>query len=129
MSVVSSTTRIVVIGLGYVGLPLAVALARHFEVWGLDINTGRIAELQNGHDRTGEIDDARVERMVLDDQAAVRRRAGGEAVHDPRQEGQIVVDVGIAQQLGVAVALQAGDEERPLGPKTVSAAGALRPHA
>lgn len=57
MSVVSSSTRIVVVGLGYVGLPLAVALARHFEVWGLDINTGRIAELQKGHDRTGEIDD------------------------------------------------------------------------
>ena len=65
MSVVSSSTRIMVIGLGYVGLPLAVALARHFEVWGLDINTGRIAELQNGHDRTGEIDDATLSASSL----------------------------------------------------------------
>ena len=48
--------RIVVIGLGYVGLPLAVQLAKHFETWGLDINQARISELQSGHDRTDEID-------------------------------------------------------------------------
>jgi UDP-N-acetyl-D-glucosamine/UDP-N-acetyl-D-galactosamine dehydrogenase len=48
--------RIVVIGLGYVGLPLAVALAKSFETVGLDIDAGRIAELKAGHDRTGEID-------------------------------------------------------------------------
>jgi UDP-N-acetyl-D-galactosamine dehydrogenase len=46
---------VVVIGLGYVGLPLAVALARSFETWGLDVDRGRIAELERGHDRTGEI--------------------------------------------------------------------------
>ncbi|MEQ9641969.1 MAG: nucleotide sugar dehydrogenase [Alphaproteobacteria bacterium] len=50
--------RIAVIGLGYVGLPLAVALARHFPVTGFDIAAARIAELQRNHDRTGEIDDA-----------------------------------------------------------------------
>jgi len=48
--------RIVVIGLGYVGLPLAVALAKSYKTWGLDVDTGRIAELERGHDRTGEID-------------------------------------------------------------------------
>ena len=48
--------RIVVVGLGYVGLPLAVHLAMHFETWGLDINTDRIAELESGLDRTAEID-------------------------------------------------------------------------
>lgn len=46
--------RIAVIGLGYVGLPLAVALSRHFPTLGLDIDGGRIAELRRGHDRTGE---------------------------------------------------------------------------
>jgi UDP-N-acetyl-D-galactosamine dehydrogenase len=50
-----SQQRIAVIGLGYVGLPLAVALARHFLVTGFDINQGRIAELKSGHDRTGEV--------------------------------------------------------------------------
>jgi UDP-N-acetyl-D-galactosamine dehydrogenase len=51
---------IVVVGLGYVGLPLAVALAKSFPTVGLDIDTGRIAELEKGHDRTDEIDDARL---------------------------------------------------------------------
>ena len=46
---------VVVIGLGYVGLPLAVALAKQFDCWGLDINRSRIAELERGRDRTGEI--------------------------------------------------------------------------
>jgi UDP-N-acetyl-D-glucosamine/UDP-N-acetyl-D-galactosamine dehydrogenase len=47
--------RIIVIGLGYVGLPLAVQLAKHFECWGLDINQARIDELNKGYDRTDEI--------------------------------------------------------------------------
>ena len=46
---------IAVIGLGYVGLPLAVALARHFPTIGYDVNQDRISELRDGHDRTGEI--------------------------------------------------------------------------
>ncbi|MEZ5708003.1 MAG: nucleotide sugar dehydrogenase [Blastomonas sp.] len=48
--------KIVVVGLGYVGLPLAVQLARHFDTLGLDINQGRVEELKQGVDRTGEID-------------------------------------------------------------------------
>ncbi|MEP6870024.1 MAG: nucleotide sugar dehydrogenase, partial [Novosphingobium sp.] len=48
-------TRVIVIGLGYVGLPLAVALAKQFDATGLDVDQRRIAELQSGHDRTGEI--------------------------------------------------------------------------
>ncbi len=44
-----------VIGLGYVGLPLAVALARHFDVMGFDIDAARIDDLRNGHDRTREV--------------------------------------------------------------------------
>lgn len=52
----TSSPRIAVIGLGYVGLPLAVALARHFDVLGFDINTERVKELKAGIDRTGEID-------------------------------------------------------------------------
>jgi UDP-N-acetyl-D-galactosamine dehydrogenase len=51
-----SNPRIVVIGLGYVGLPLAVALARKFKVVGFDIDEARIAELRGGHDRTHEVE-------------------------------------------------------------------------
>ena len=50
--------KIAVIGLGYVGLPLAVAVAKHFPVIGFDVSRKRVEELQAGHDRTGEIDDA-----------------------------------------------------------------------
>jgi UDP-N-acetyl-D-galactosamine dehydrogenase len=46
---------ICVIGLGYVGLPLAIALASKFNVVGFDINPQRVEELENGFDRTGEL--------------------------------------------------------------------------
>ena len=49
--------NISVIGLGYVGLPLAVAFAKKYNVIGFDINQLRIKELKKGHDTTLEIDD------------------------------------------------------------------------
>jgi UDP-N-acetyl-D-galactosamine dehydrogenase len=61
----ATTTRVVVVGLGYVGLPLAVALAKKFDCIGLDIDARRIAELESGHDRTGEIDRDRLEASTL----------------------------------------------------------------
>jgi UDP-N-acetyl-D-galactosamine dehydrogenase len=50
--------KIAVIGLGYVGLPLAVALAKSFPVVGYDVNGERIQELLRGFDRTAEVDEA-----------------------------------------------------------------------
>lgn len=50
--------RLAVIGLGYVGLPLAVEFGKHREVLGFDINTTRIEALRAGHDATLEVDDA-----------------------------------------------------------------------
>jgi UDP-glucose/GDP-mannose dehydrogenase family, NAD binding domain len=50
-----SIPNIVVVGLGYFGLPLAMALARHAPVTGYDHDITRIRELRDGHDRTGEI--------------------------------------------------------------------------
>jgi UDP-N-acetyl-D-glucosamine/UDP-N-acetyl-D-galactosamine dehydrogenase len=50
-----STEQIVVVGLGYVGLPLAVALAKSFSVTGLDIDHGRVEALKRGVDRTHEV--------------------------------------------------------------------------
>ncbi|MEG3123097.1 nucleotide sugar dehydrogenase [Sphingomonas sp. GB1N7] len=61
----AADTNVVVVGLGYVGLPLAVALAKSFTTWGLDVDTGRIAELKGGHDRTGEIDADRLAASSL----------------------------------------------------------------
>ena len=51
-------SSVAVVGLGYVGLPLAVALSRHFDVIGFDINTARVEALNGGHDATNEVDDA-----------------------------------------------------------------------
>lgn len=53
----SQKSSVAVIGLGYVGLPLAVALARHFSVIGFDINVARVEALKNGHDATREVED------------------------------------------------------------------------
>jgi UDP-N-acetyl-D-galactosamine dehydrogenase len=57
--------RIVVIGLGYVGLPLAVALARKFGTTGFDVDPQRIDELRRGEDRTAEIDEAELQATSL----------------------------------------------------------------
>ncbi|MBT8443744.1 MAG: nucleotide sugar dehydrogenase, partial [Gammaproteobacteria bacterium] len=50
--------KIAVIGLGYVGLPLAVEFAKHFDTVGFDINEARVGELIAGHDSTLEVSDA-----------------------------------------------------------------------
>jgi UDP-N-acetyl-D-galactosamine dehydrogenase len=62
----SAQPHIVVVGLGYVGLPLAVALARRFRVTGMDIDERRIAELSEGHDRTHEVQPERLASSSLD---------------------------------------------------------------
>ena len=52
-----SENKIAIIGLGYVGLPLAVAFAEKYKVFGFDINQSRINELNGGHDHTLEVED------------------------------------------------------------------------
>ena len=54
-------TRIAVIGLGYVGLPLAVEFGKRYLTSGFDINRSRIAALISGHDSTLEVDTAALE--------------------------------------------------------------------
>ena len=49
--------KIAIIGLGYVGLPLAVEFGKKFPVLGFDINQSRIEQLQSGHDSTLEVSD------------------------------------------------------------------------
>ena len=52
-----TASRIAVIGLGYVGLPLAVEFGKQYPTLGFDINTARLAELEQGHDSTLEVED------------------------------------------------------------------------
>jgi UDP-N-acetyl-D-galactosamine dehydrogenase len=54
----ASERKIAVVGLGYVGLPIAVAFGKRQRVIGFDINKAKIAELQKGLDRTGEVSSA-----------------------------------------------------------------------
>lgn len=57
---------VAVAGLGYVGLPLAVALAHDFDVIGFDINESRIAELKSGRDHTLEVAPERLTQAAID---------------------------------------------------------------
>lgn len=59
------TASLAIVGLGYVGLPLAVALSRHMNVIGFDISAGRIKELEAGHDRTGEVSDENLQAASI----------------------------------------------------------------
>lgn len=75
-------TRVVVLGLGYVGLPLATAMAKSYETWGFDIDPGRIDELRSGHDRTGEV--------LPDDLAASTLRLTHDIADCPAADAYIV---------------------------------------
>ena len=57
--------KIAIIGLGYVGLPLAHAFSYKYDVVGFDISQGRIDELKNGIDRTFELSNAQVKDAIL----------------------------------------------------------------
>lgn len=59
-SLITRENKIAVVGLGYVGLPLAVHLAAHFDVVGFDLKAERIKELQSGFDRTLEVPDSQL---------------------------------------------------------------------
>lgn len=58
--------RIAVIGLGYVGLPLARLFATKFPVIGFDINKKRVDELKNGHDSTLEVENDLLQSALVD---------------------------------------------------------------
>ena len=78
--------KICVVGLGYVGLPLAVAFARKFSVVGCDANPDRIRELRDGRDSAGEVSP--------DDFAAVSENLSFSAsAQDARQCGVFIIAV------------------------------------
>lgn len=59
--------KICIIGLGYVGLPLAVAFAKKYPVVGFDINAARIKDLMSAHDHTLEISDEELKEVITED--------------------------------------------------------------
>ncbi len=63
----SEQKKIAIIGLGYVGLPLAVAFASKYKVIGFDINQKRVAELKKGFDDTLEVEEELLKSVLVND--------------------------------------------------------------
>ncbi len=78
MSAPSAPQQIAVIGLGYVGLPLAVALARKYRVVGYDLSERRVASLRTGHDWTHEVADADVAATTCRFESSAKAMAGSD---------------------------------------------------
>ena len=74
----NENTRIAVIGLGYVGLPLAVEFAKKYKVKGFDINSKRVRELKNFIDNTQEVGREGLKEAVKDSKSI-----GLELIHSP----------------------------------------------
>jgi len=69
--------KIAVIGLGYVGLPLAVEFAKQYPTVGFDINGPRVDELMNGHDHTLEVEDEHLENVIASDLISTEKSGKG----------------------------------------------------
>jgi UDP-N-acetyl-D-galactosamine dehydrogenase len=74
-----------VVGLGYVGLPVAIAMSRAFKCVGFDINTRRISELKEGNDRTHEVtaEELKAANMLITSDAADLKKASFHIVAVP----------------------------------------------
>lgn len=68
--------KITIIGLGYVGLPLAVEFAKKYRTIGYDINNRRVIELMNGKDFTGEVEDEELKNVIVDDLDHLKNDSG-----------------------------------------------------
>ncbi|MDA9287213.1 nucleotide sugar dehydrogenase, partial [Schleiferiaceae bacterium] len=69
--------KIAIIGLGYVGLPLAVEFAKNYPTVGFDINGPRVDELMNGHDRTLEVEDEDLKKVIASDLISIEKNGKG----------------------------------------------------
>lgn len=61
----NESTKIAVVGMGYVGLPLAIILSKKYQVFGFDINQKKISELKKGADNTGEVDTKSIQESTI----------------------------------------------------------------
>ncbi len=75
-------SKIAVIGLGYVGLPLATAFAEKFKTVGYDIDPKRVGELQKGHDRTLEVEDNLLSSLLVKTSVDLEEKGRGLLITD-----------------------------------------------
>ena len=80
--------KIAIIGLGYVGLPLAVEFAKKYPVVGFDINQARVDELNSGHDHTLEVEDKDLKGVLNNQQPAARGQHYGLSVSSDADDMQ-----------------------------------------
>lgn len=69
--------KVAVIGLGYVGLPLAVEFAKKYPTVGFDINTTRVGEIQRTIDRTLEVSDEDLKKVIIPDLISLENKGKG----------------------------------------------------
>ncbi len=85
--------KLAVIGLGYVGLPLALAFAQHMSVIGFDVNRSKVERYRNGKDVTGSMGDAALRDCLVDFTADEERLAEADvyivAVPTPIRSGNV----------------------------------------
>lgn len=82
--------KIAVIGQGYVGLPLALAFAKHYPVVGYDVKEKRIADLRAGYDETKEVDEAQLQISTL-----AYQTSGGVRGYLPASDVQAIADANV----------------------------------
>lgn len=75
-------SKLAIIGLGYVGLPLATAFAEKFKTIGYDINSQRVGELQKGRDRTLEVEDDLLQSVLVKTTVELEEKGKGLVVTD-----------------------------------------------
>jgi UDP-N-acetyl-D-galactosamine dehydrogenase len=75
-------SKIAIIGLGYVGLPLAAAFAEKFKTVGYDIDPKRVDELQKGHDRTLEVEDIELQKVLIKTSLDLEEKGNGLLITD-----------------------------------------------
>ena len=78
--------KICVIGLGYIGLPLATAFAKKVKVIGFDLNEKKIALYKSGIDPTGEVGDEEIKNTAVEFTADAARIKRGEISHSCRAD-------------------------------------------
>jgi UDP-N-acetyl-D-galactosamine dehydrogenase len=89
----NTNKKITVVGLGYVGLPLAVEFAKKFLVVGFDINQKRIDELISGIDKTLEVDNKNLKSVLVTSHDAKKGLLVTKDTHDILDSGIYIITV------------------------------------
>lgn len=86
-------SKIAIIGLGYVGLPLARLFATRYAVVGFDINQSRVAELKSGIDTTLEIDTTTLQKVLVEKAGSVKGLYCTAVVDDIKESNYYIITV------------------------------------